>query len=321
MRAVKIVGAGGPEVLTLVEDYELPEPAAGEVRVRVRACGLNRADVLQRRGFYPAPPGAPADVPGLEFAGEVEADAGGWQAGDRVMGITAGGAMAERIDMPGDQLLRIPEGLSFEHAAAFPETYLTAFDALIRQADLRLGERVLVHAVASGVGTAAMQIARATGAKVIGTSRSQAKLDRCREWGLERGICTADGFTAAMLEDIAGVSVVLDLVGAKYFAENLRALGPQGVIVVVGLVGGVKAEIDLGLLLRKRAIVRGTVLRSRSAAEKAALIDEAAGQLLPLLEDEVLHPLVDDVLPMGEIAQAHERMERNETFGKLVLTW
>jgi NADPH2:quinone reductase len=325
-RAVKIRGAGGVEVLH-IEDIEVREPGPHEVLVEVAAAGLNRADTLQRRGMYPAPPGAPPDVPGLEYAGTVAALGPGVTAtrlGDRVMGIVSGGGMATRVVVHEREIVPVPECLTLEQAAAVPEVFFTAYDALFLQGKLALGETVLVHAVGSGVGTAALQLAHTAGARVIGTSRTQDKLDRCRELGLVHGVL-AEGarFHQAVHEHTggAGAALVLDVVGAAYLEENVRALAVRGRMVMLGLMGGMAGSLPLGLLLNKRLTVTGSVLRARPLEEKAALAQEFAARVVPLFARGQLAPVVGEVLPMSEIAAAHERMEKNETFGKIVLRW
>ena len=326
MRAVVVTRPGGPKVLQLAE-RPLPEPGPGEIRVRVHASALNRADLLQRRGQYPAPPGAPQDVPGLEYAGEVDAvgqGAGLWAVGNRVMGIVGGGGHAEFVVVYEREAIRIPQNLGWEEAAAVPEAFLTAYDALFRQLDLKVGERVLIHAVGSGVGTAALQLARAAGAEVIGTSRTRAKLDRARELGLETGIDTSKEDLAEAVNQATygtGVHALLDLVGGKLLEASLRVLALRGRAVVVGTTAGSTAEIDLGLLLRRRIHLQGTVLRSRPLEEKIALAREFSGAVLPLISSARIKPVVDTVYSFADIQKAHKRMEENDTFGKIVLTW
>lgn len=325
-RAVKIRGAGGVDVL-YIADFEVREPGPYEVLVEVAAAGLNRADTLQRRGMYPAPAGAPPDVPGLEYAGTVAAagpNVTATRIGARVMGIVGGGGMATHLVVHERELVHVPRGMELEQAAAVPEVFFTAYDALFTQGRLALGETVLVHAIGSGVGTAALQLARTAGARVIGTSRTQDKLDRCRELGLEDGVLAEGGrFSAAVLERTggAGAQLVIDVVGAAYLEENARALATRGRMVVLGLMGGIAGPLPLGLLLNKRLTVMGSVLRARPLEEKAALAQEFAARVVPLFEQGRLQPVVSEVLPMSEIAAAHERMEKNETFGKIVLRW
>ncbi|HEU4456139.1 MAG TPA: NAD(P)H-quinone oxidoreductase [Longimicrobium sp.] len=326
MKAIVIVRPGGPEVL-VPEDRPVPDPGPGEIRVRVHASALNRADLLQRRGSYPAPPGAPADVPGLEYAGEVDAvgeGAGLWAVGNRVMGIVGGGGHAEYVVVHEREAIRIPHDLPLEEAAAIPEAFLTAYDALFRQLDLKMGERLLIHAVGSGVGTAAVQLARAAGATTIGTSRTASKLQRAAELGLEVGIDTSkEDFAEAVNQATygSGVHAVLDLVGGKLLEASLRVVALRGRVIVVGTTAGAKAEIDLGVLLRRRIHLIGTVLRSRPLEEKIALAREFSGSVIPLLSSGRIKPVVDSVMKFSDIRKAHERMEKNETFGKIVLTW
>lgn len=324
-RAVRIEGAGGPEVLAIA-DVEAPIAGASEVEIEVAAAGLNRADCLQRRGFYPAPKGTVADIPGLEFAGTVRAlgpGATAWAVGDRVMGICAGGAMCTTVVAHEDTLVPIPDGMSFADAAALPEVFMTAFDAL-EQGGLRAGQRVLVHAVGSGVGTAAIQLIARAGATAIGTSRSEGKLAGARELGLPHGLLVTEKRFAKELHALCdghGADIILDFIGAAYLAENVKALAPQGSLIVIGLLGGVSAELPLGLLLAKRARIIGTVLRSRSTAEKIALARAFRAEVLPGLASGELLPVVDRVMAMTEIAEAHRYLESNQSFGKIVMAW
>jgi putative PIG3 family NAD(P)H quinone oxidoreductase len=308
-----------------------PAPAADRVRVRVHAAGLNHADILQRRGSYPAPPGYPQNIPGLEFAGEVEAigDAvGAWKIGDRVFGIIAGGAQAELVVVPESNLARVPAQLSWDEAGAMPEVFITAHDALFTRAGLQMGDRVLVHAVASGVGTAAVQLAHAIGATVYGTSRNADKLNRMRELklGMDESVAVGDA-PAKFVEAVqkwtngAGVDVILDLVGGSYFPPSLEALSIRGRIISVGTMAGAKSEIDLGLLLRKRAAIIGTMLRTRSIEEKADATRRFAAAVLPLVSRGRIRPVIDRVYPIDQVRDAHERLESNPSFGKIVLTF
>ncbi|HET7423492.1 MAG TPA: NAD(P)H-quinone oxidoreductase [Gemmatimonadales bacterium] len=325
MRAVVYTGAGGPEVITLGE-VPRPEVHPGHIRVRVRAAGLNRADLLQRRGNYPAPSGWPADIPGLEYAGEVEAVRGAhrWKVGDRVMGLVGGGAMAELVTVHEDEALPIPDSLSYETAAAVPEAFLTAYDALVTRGRLAAGERVLVHAVGSGVGTAATQIAKHLGATVLGTSRSAGKLARAAVYGLDVGIDTS----RAPFPDQVGepVNVVLDVLGGPALAGNLRVLAPRGRLVLLGFLAGSMANVDLGPILRKRLEVIGSVMRTRTLEERRPLVREFAERMLPLFDQRVDHaaplrPVLERTFAMRELADAHRLLEANETFGKVVVRW
>ncbi len=323
-RAVVLTGKGGPEVLALAE-RQVRDPGPGEVLVEVAAAAVNRADILQRRGFYPAPPGAPPDIPGLEYAGTVAAVGEGValaRPGDRVMGIVGGGAMCTHVVVHERELLPVPASMDLERAAGIPEVFLTAFDALFVQGGLVMGRTALVHAVGSGVGTAALQLAIVAGARVIGTSRTAEKLERCRALGLEHGIQVEGGAFAEKIAAIAGgADVILDTVGAAYLEENVRALALRGRIVVVGLLGGATGTLLLGPLLGKRGTVVGTVLRSRPLEEKAALARRFAGEVVPLFEAGRLVPVVNRVMPMSEIAEAHAYMESNDSFGKIVVAW
>ncbi len=331
MRAVIIASHGGLEGIG-VGDVPSPRgPAADRVRVRVHAAGLNRADILQRRGHYPAPPGYPQNIPGLEFAGEVQAvgeAVHAWKIGDRVFGITAGGAQAEYVVVPESNLARVPAQLSWAEAGAMPEVFITAHDALFIRAGLQMGERVLVHAVASGVGTAAVQTAHAAGATVYGTSRSADKLKRMRDLklGLKESIAVPDA-PAKFVEAVhtwtngAGVDVVVDLVGGTYFPASVEALSPRGRIICIGTTAGANSEIDLGLVMRKRAAIIGTMLRARSIEEKADAIRRFASAVLPLISHGKVRPVIDRVYPVDQVHDAHERMESNASFGKIVLTF
>jgi putative PIG3 family NAD(P)H quinone oxidoreductase len=320
MRAWVLSGTDALEM----RDVGLAAPGPGEVRVRVRAFGVNRADLLQRRGSYPAPAGAPADILGLEFAGEVDAaglaGSGSWRAGERVMGLTAGGAYAEYVVVPAGQLLPVPANCSFAEAAAVPEAFVTAYDALERVA-LLSGEWLLIHAVGSGVGTAAVQLARARGAHTVGTSRTAAKLDRAKRLGLDAGVHSTGGefVDAVRRATVGGADAALDLLGGALFPRTLEALRPRGRLVLVGLTAGRKAEVDLGLLLRHRLRVEGTVLRSRSAEEKAVVIRRFADAVLPLLKAGAVRPVVDRVWPFEGVEQAHATLAADRNFGKLVI--
>ncbi len=326
MKAVVFDGAGGPEV---VRTGEIPEPipARGEVLVRVRAAALNRADLLQRRGQYAPPAGTRADVPGLELAGEVLGAGEGvtaWRPGDRVMAICAGEGQAELAVVHERMLLRIPDRLSYEQAGALPEAGITAHDALFTVGGLRPGWTVLVHSVGSGVATLALQLAKAAGATVIGTSRTEAKLVRARALGLDHGILVArDGARFAdevrRLTDGDGCPLVVDFAGASYAQENVAALAMRGVLVVVGTMGGADARTDLRALMSKRAAIVGTTLRMRPLEEKIAATQAFARDVLPLVASGRVAPVVDSVLPLERAREAHERMERNDSFGKLVL--
>ncbi|HTR55994.1 MAG TPA: NAD(P)H-quinone oxidoreductase [Kofleriaceae bacterium] len=318
MRAIAITKPGGPDVLVEVE-RPTPEPSRGEVRVRVRATAVNRADLLQRMGAYPAPFGAPPDVPGLEFAGEVDALGPGVErlaVGDRVFGLVGGGSYTEALVAYERTLAKIPDGMSFEDAAAVPEAFVTAHDAMITQGELRSGEVVLVHAAGSGVGTAAIQIGRAIGATVVGTARTADKLDRARELGMDVGV-VVEG--ARFADRVPPAAVVIELVGGAYLAEDVRAAQVQGRIVLVGLLAGAKAELELGMVLHKRVRIIGTQLRARPLEQKIAAMRAFEAQIVPLFTRGALRPVIDRVMPLAEAAAAHARMASNEGFGKIVL--
>jgi NADPH:quinone reductase-like Zn-dependent oxidoreductase len=310
MKVFRTTGAGGPEVLSLEERPDLT-PGPSELLVGVRATALNRADLLQVKGHYAAPPDVPPDVPGLEYAGEVLA------VGPRVRRFHVG-------DVHEREALPMPEGMDFTDAAALPEVYLTAFDALVLQGGMRPGETALVHAVASGVGSAAALLCRAMGVRVVGTGRHAKKLERAREWGVERTVLV-DGTPPRFAEAVRGATggrgadVALELVGGDYVPETLEALAPQGRAMLVGLVAGNKTQLNLGLILMKRLRITGTVLRSRPLEEKIALAQAAERHLLPLFRSGALKPVIDAVVPMTDLRDALTRMASNETVGKLIV--
>jgi len=326
VRALVIEGQGGPEVLALREVAD-PTPGPCDVLVRVAASALNRADLLQCRGLYPAPAGAPADIPGLEYAGEVVATGAGvtrWTVGDRVMGIVGGGAAAERLVAHEDEALRVPPGLSDTDAAAIPEAFMTALDAAVLQGGLVSGGRVAVNAVGSGVGTALVQIARHIGGHSIGSSRTAAKLDAARLFGLDVPVLGSSpelAEAARAATDGRGADVVVDLVGGPGLGSLIRALRPGGALILVGLLGGHRAEVPLATVLMKRLRVQGTVLRSRSHAEKAALARAFEERLMSGFEGATpaLRPVVDHVLPWADVADGHRSLAANATTGKVVL--
>ena len=325
-KAVRIQGKGDVDVLS-VQELEVAGPGPSEILVEVAAAGLNRADLLQRMGMYPAPPGVPADVPGLEYAGTVAATGAavtGLKVGDRVMGITGGGAMATHLTVHAREAIPVPKDMSLTDAAAIPEVFLTAYDALVVQGGMKMGQVVLIHAAGSGIGTAAIQLVRAAGARAFGTARSAAKLERCTALGMERGLHVQDGaFAKELLELTSGrpADLVLDTVGAAYLGENLSALAPLGTIVVIGLLGGAKGDLLLGALMAKRARIVGSVLRSRPLEDKAALSQDFIQHVLPGFAAGRLRPVVDRVMPMTEVGDAHTYLASNESFGKVVLAW
>lgn len=327
MKAITIVQYGGVEGLEVREVESPRAPVADRVRVRVRASALNRADILQRLGRYPPPPGVPRDIPGLEFAGEIESigsEVDQWKPGQRVFGIIGGGAQAEFVVIPQNQLAEIPAGLDWAEAAAVPEVFITAHDALFTQAGLQSGETVLVHAAGSGVGTAAIQLARAAGAKVFGTSRTADKLEKAKEYGLDASVMIKDD--ASILVNAVrewsggrGVDVILDLVGAGYLEANLNAIAPQGRMLLVGTTSGSRATLDFGVVMVKRVTIKGTVLRARSAEEKARATRLFAKHVVPLLADGKVRPVIDRIYRLEEIREAHQRLESNVSFGKVVV--
>jgi putative PIG3 family NAD(P)H quinone oxidoreductase len=321
MRAITITKPGGPDVLAVV-DRPMPEPSRGEVRVRVRATAINRADLLQRMGAYPAPADAPPDIPGLEIAGEVDALGPGVERlaiGDRVFGLVGGGGYAEAVVAHERALAKIPGDLSFEHAAAVPEAFITAHDAIVGQADLRGGETLLVHAVGSGVGTAAVQLARALGVHSIGTARTPDKLERARALGMDAGVIPEAGKFADAVRAHGEPHVVLELVGGAYLDEDIRAAALRGRIVLVGLLAGMRTEVDLGGILRKRLRIIGTVLRARPLEEKIAVMRTFESQVVPLLARGKIAPVIDTVMDLDAAPAAHQRMASNAGFGKIVL--
>lgn len=322
MRAVVLFDHGGPEVLNLTEVPD-PEPGPEEVLVEIVATALNRADLLQRRGFYPGPP-MDHEIPGMELSGRVVAGgarARAWNPGDQVMGIVGGGAYAEQIAVHERQLMPVPVTVELGDAAAIPEVFITAWDALVRQGGLTSGRVALVHAGGSGVGTAAIQIAKALGASVIVTA-STGKVDRCRELGADVVVdYTADDYVEAARSHTGGrgVDVVLDVVGGDYLARNLDALAVGGRIVQVGVMGDAKATFPLGALLPKRATLVGTVLRARPIEEKIAVTQQFRAEMLPLFETGALAPVIDSRYPLDQIADAHRHMESNANVGKIVV--
>jgi NADPH2:quinone reductase len=323
MRALVLRSHGGPEVLT-IEDVADPVPGPDEVVVDIAATALNRADLMQRRGLYPDPRGLQPEIPGLEFAGTVSAvgeRARMWQVGDRVMGIEAGGACAERIATHERQLMAVPAGMSLADAAAIPEVFLTAWDALVLQGGLTSGRWALVHAGASGVGTAAIQIAKAIGA-CIAVTCSAGKAEACRALGadvvLERS--PHDWLADALAAVPQGFDTVLDVIGGDEVDRNLQAVALRGTIVQVGLMGGGSTQVNVGLLLAKRSTWVGTTLRTRPIEEKVAVTRRFAAEMLPLFDSGALRPVIDSTFPFDRVADAHRHMEANANTGKIVIT-
>lgn len=322
MRAVVLEEYGGPEVLTI---GEVPDPIIGpeDVEVTLVATALNRADLLQRRGLYPGPP-MDHEIPGMEFAGRVSAVGSAvrrWSVGDAVMGIVGGGAYAEKLAIHERQAMPVPISVDLGDAAAIPEVFLTAFDALVVQGGLTSGRWALVHAGASGVGTAAIQIAKAMGARVAVTA-SAGKLDRCRELGADLAIdYAAESFTEAVAAATGGrgVDVVLDVIGGEYTIDNITALRVGGRLIQVGVMGRQTVELPLGMLLPKRASIIGTVLRARPLEEKVALTQRVEHELLPLFDHGPLYPVIDSRYPLEQMAQAQSYMETNANVGKILI--
>ncbi|MFS0701011.1 NAD(P)H-quinone oxidoreductase [Cellulomonas sp. 179-A 4D5 NHS] len=329
MRAVVAARAGGPDVLVC---HEMPDPAPGpgELLLDVVAAGVNRADLLQRAGSYPPPPGAP-DWPGLEVSGVVAAlgdgvpspQEGGWAVGDRVAALLAGGGYASRVTVPAGHVLPVPDGTDLVDAAGLPEAVCTAWSNLVDVGRLRAGEVVLVQGGSGGVGSVAVQLAAALGARVLATAGGPERAARCEELGAALGIDHRAGlFTRAVHDATAGrgVDLVLDVLGAGALADNLEVLATDGRLVVIGLQRGRRAEIDLGQLLTKRLSVAGTTLRSRPSAEKTALVAAVREHVWPMLADGRVRPVVHARLPLERAADAHRLLDSGEVFGKVLLT-
>ena len=323
MRAVVITEPGEPEVMRWLEVPD-PVPGPGDVLIEVAASGVNRADLMQREGFYPPPPGAPP-YPGLECSGRVLAvgeDVTAWRPGDEVCALLSGGGYAEQVVVPAGQLIPVPDKVDVVHAAAFPETVCTVYSNLFEVAGLSSGETLLVHGGSSGIGTTAIQLGKAFGARVACTAGSPEKLARCRELGADVAINYRDeDFVAALLDATggAGADVILDIMGASYLARNLAALATGGRLVIIGRQGGSRAEIDLGVLQGKRASVHATTLRARPANEKAAVVAAVRDHVWPLIDAGEVAAVIDRKLPMSQAAQAHRAMAASEHIGKIVL--
>jgi putative PIG3 family NAD(P)H quinone oxidoreductase len=324
VKAITIPEPGDASALVLA-DVPDPQPAPGEVRVRVAAAGVNRADVMQRMGFYPPPPGAP-DYPGLEVSGTVDALGDGvdsWSVGDEVCALLSGGGYAELVCAPAGQLLPVPAGVSLEDAAALPEVVSTVWSNVFMTANLLPGQTFLVHGGSSGIGTMAIQLAREVGARVAVTAGSAEKLEACRQLGAEILVNYRE---QDFVEEVrsatggAGVDVILDNMGAKYLARNVDALAVNGRLVVIGLQGGARAEIDLGLMLRKRVAVIATSLRARPAEEKAAIVAAVREHVWPLVESGRVVPVVHGRHPLADAGTAHRELEDSGHIGKILLT-
>ena len=325
MKAVVLRSYGGPEVLT-IEETDAPDCGAEEILVDVAATALNRADLLQRMGMYPNPHPNGPEVPGLEFAGtvsQVGERVTQWRVGDRVMGIVSGGAYASQLVIHERQAMAVPEGMSLVDAAAVPEVFITAWDALVVQGGLTSGRWALVHAGASGVGTAAIQICAAIGARIIVTC-SSGKVQSCRDLGAD---VVVDYGSQDFVEEVrtatggAGVDVVLDVIGGDYVERNVASLAVKGRIIQVGVMAGKPVPFNVGALLAKRATITGTVLRARPLEEKIAISRRFAAEMLPLFASGRLRPVVDSVYAFDDIAKAHEHMAANANVGKIVVTF
>lgn len=324
MKAVRMAGFGGVEVLH-IGDHPDPRPEPGELLVRIRATALNRADLLQRRGLYP-PPGGASEILGLEMAGEVletGSDCREWSPGDRVCALLTGGGYAQMAAVPGGMAMRIPDNLSYEEAAAIPEAFLTAYHNLFSLGGIAPGMTVLVHAGASGVGTAAIQLIREAGAVSLVTAGSPPKISRCLDLGARAGWNYREGpfapWVAAQTKG-RGVDLILDFVGASYFGQNIKSLAVDGKLLLIGTMGGSVAErVNLLDLLFRRLQILGTSLRSLDTARRNGLTQRFAGFALPRFADGLLRPVIDSVVDWSEVASAHLRMESNANVGKIVL--
>ena len=321
MRAVIASGSGGPEVLSVGELPD-PVPGPGEVLLDVAATAVNRADTLQRRGMYPVPPGA-SEVIGLECSGRVAAlgeGVSGWNVGDEVCALLAGGGYAEKVAVPAGQLMPLPTGLSLVEAASVPEVACTVWSNVFMTAHLRAGERFLVHGGAGGIGTMAIQLAAAKGAEVYATAGSSEKLELCRSLGATRAIDYHDEDFVEVLKEAGGADVILDNMGAKYLGRNVEALATGGRLVIIGMQGGTKGELDINALLRKRASVTATALRARPTSEKAAICCGVVENVWPLIADGSIRTVVSTTMPIEDVARAHQLMEDGGHTGKIVLT-
>jgi NADPH:quinone reductase len=322
VKAVEISQFGPPEVLKLTERPD-PVPAAGEVLIDVDAAGVNRPDVIQRYGKYPAPPGA-SDLPGLEVAGRIAAlgnGVNGWTIGDRVCALLAGGGYAERAAVPQEQVLPIPKGMTGIQAAAIPETFFTVWTNVFQRARLRTGESILVHGGTSGIGTTAIQLARAFGARVFTTAGSDEKCEAAQKLGAEQAFNykTTDWVAESKKATGGGVDVILDIVGGDYIPRNLDLLAVEGRLVQIAFLKQARAEIDFSLVMRKRAWITGSTLRPRSPAEKGAIARDLHQHVWPLLEQGVVAPVIHETFPLAQASEAHRLMESSTHIGKIVL--
>ena len=324
MIAIVIREPGPPEVLVPIE-RPMPAVAAGEVLIKVAAAGVNRPDVMQREGKYPPPPGA-SDIPGLELAGEVisvAADVNVWKVGDRVCALVSGGGYAEFCPVPAPQCLPLPAGLDVTHAAAIPETFFTVWTNVFERGRLAAGESILIHGGSSGIGTTAIQLAHAFGARALTTAGNDEKCSACRSLGAEVAINYRSTDFVAAVRDATngrGVDLVLDMVGGDYLQRNLDCLAMDGRLVQIGMLGGLKARVNMGPVLQRRLWITGSTLRARSVAEKAAIAQAVHQHVWPLLEAGTVRVLIHATYPLAQAVEAHRVMESSEHIGKLVLT-
>ncbi|MGR6091175.1 NAD(P)H-quinone oxidoreductase [Brevibacterium sp. CSND-B09] len=327
MRAITISSPGEPEVLQ-VTDEPTPDIAADEVLVRVHAAGVNRADLLQRRGFYDPPPGA-TEIPGLEVSGTIEklgADVTGWPVGDRVAALLSGGGYAEYVPVPAGQLLPVPAGFDLTEAAALPEVLSTVWSNIVGRGQVQAGEWLLVHGGGSGIGTAAIQIARHLGVKIVVTVGSEKKADFCRELGADAVINYREEDFVERVHEVCthddgstGADVILDIIGAKYLERNIKALGTDGRLVIIGMQGGTKTEINLGWLMQPRKSVSATTLRARPKDQKIAIVAEVADRLWPAVVSGDIRPIIHEAMPLADVVRAHQMLEDGANIGKVLL--
>ncbi|MCU4295520.1 NAD(P)H-quinone oxidoreductase [Brevibacterium permense] len=327
MRAITISSPGEPEVLQ-VTDEPTPDIAADEVLVRVHAAGVNRADLLQRRGFYDPPPGA-TEIPGLEVSGTIEkigADVTGWSVGARVAALLSGGGYAEYVPVPAGQLLPVPDGFDLTEAAALPEVLSTVWSNIVGRAQVQAGEWLLVHGGGSGIGTAAIQIARHLGVKIVVTVGSEKKAEFCRELGADAVINYREEDFVERVHEICthddgstGADVILDIIGAKYLERNIKALGTDGRLVIIGMQGGTKTEINLGWLMQPRKSVSATTLRARPKDQKIAIVAEVADRLWPAVISGDIRPIIHEAMPLADVVRAHQTLEDGANIGKVLL--
>jgi putative PIG3 family NAD(P)H quinone oxidoreductase len=323
MIAIEIREPGEPEVLVPVERPK-PAPAAGEVLIKVAAAGVNRPDVFQRRGRYPPPPGA-SDIPGLEVSGTIEAigaDVHDWRVGDSVCALVAGGGYAELCAAPAPQCLPVPRGLDLVTAAAIPETFFTVWTNVFERGRLQPGESILVHGGSSGIGTTAIQLARARGSRVFATAGSAEKCAACERLGAERAVNYREADFVAVIRELTagrGVDVVLDMVGGDYFQRNIDALGIEGRLVEIATLHGVKAELNIQTIMQRRLTITGSTLRARPVADKGAIAAALRQHVWPLVESGAVKPIVHATFPLRDAAEAHRVMESSAHIGKLLL--